>query len=77
MVENILKTNDENLETFIISIKNKHQPKTVINYQSLLTTFSKAINKPFKDVTREDIDIHLANLKPSTAEIAQLLNIIN
>ena len=69
MVENISKTNDENLENFIISITNKHQPNTVINYKSLLSTFSKAVNKPFKDVTREDIDRYLATLKPSTAEI--------
>jgi len=69
MVENLLKTNDENLETFIISITNKHQPNTVKNYHSLLSTFSKVINKPFKDVTRENIDRYLANLKPSTAEI--------
>jgi len=69
MVENLLKTNDENLETFIISITNKHQPNTVKNYASLLSTFSKVVNKSFKDITREDIDRYLANLKPSTAEI--------
>ena len=39
------------------------------SYKSLLLNFYKAVNKPFKDVTREDIDRYLADLKPSTAEI--------
>jgi len=69
MVENILKTNDENLGIFIISITNKYQPNTIQSYKSLLLNFYKAVNKPFKDVTREDIDGYLAKLKPSTAEI--------
>jgi site-specific recombinase XerD len=69
MVEKISKSNDELLGKFIISITNKYQPNTVDNYRSLLTTFSKVVGKPFGKVTREDIDVYLASLKPSTAEI--------
>ncbi|MEE8565923.1 MAG: phage integrase N-terminal SAM-like domain-containing protein, partial [Candidatus Thermoplasmatota archaeon] len=69
MVVNILNSNDENLGKFIISITNKYQPNTIQSYKSLLLNFYKAVNKPFKDVTREDIDRYLAALKPSTAEI--------
>jgi len=69
MVESISKSNDELLGKFIISITNKYQPNTVDNYRSLLTTFSKVVGKPFGKVNREDIDVYLASLKPSTAEI--------
>ena len=69
MVEKISKSNDEVLGKFIISITNKYQPNIIDNYRSLLTTFSKVVGKSFGKVTREDIDVYLASLKPSTAEI--------
>ena len=69
MIEKKSESNDKYLDKFIISITNKYQPNTVDNYRSLLTTFSKVVGKPFGKVTREDIDVYLASLKPSTAEI--------
>ena len=69
MVEKISKTNKEILKKFIISITNKYQPNTIENYSSLLNTFSKTVRKPFGKVSREDIDVYLASLKPSSAEI--------
>lgn len=69
MVENISKSNDEILKKFIISITNKYQPNTIENYRCLLNTFSKTVGKPFGRVSREDIDVYLASLKTSTAEI--------
>ena len=72
MVEKISKSNDEVLGKFIISIINKYQPNTVDNYRSLLTTFSKVVGKTFGKVTREDIDIYLASLKPSTGFVSKV-----
>ena len=57
MVENISKSNDEILDKFIISITNKYQPNTVNNYRILLTTFSKAVAKPFDKINREAVKI--------------------
>ena len=57
MVEKILKSNDEVLDKFIISILNKYHPNTVDNYRSLLTTFSKAVAKPFDKINREAVKI--------------------
>jgi len=61
-----LESNDEILEKYTISITNKYQINTVKNYRSLLTMFSKNVEKPFDKVTREDfIDIlqHLNRLQ--------------
>ncbi|MCJ7570356.1 MAG: tyrosine-type recombinase/integrase [Candidatus Thermoplasmatota archaeon] len=69
MVEKKLESNENNLKNFIISVTNKYQTNTIKSYQSLLSTFSNTIDKPFKDITRDDIDRYLATLKPPTAEI--------
>lgn len=61
--------NSEVLEQYRISIKNKYLPTTVVNHCSMMNMLFKAVNKPVEQITRQDIDIYLATLKPSTCEI--------